>query len=816
MKLKSLRKYVVWFIATVLILFTVLPSVEIGAYAEEINGEVDEGIGEVTYENQNADYFEQTGSDYLGIEIIEIDDEPVLVEDAETATDSDADYGYSINSFSLYSSEDYISTKDFSVYGNSYIRDYLNDAERTFYDCLDDVCRAYLTGTKDVPLKEYNNGSSSAYVLSDNGIVYSGLTKERAKEILGVFSYQNPQYYFLSYRWLSNSSKIWPVCYEAFTDGDTRASVTEELFSRVDGWVDQVNIGADDYEKEKLAENIICANTIYLSDSGVNGGQEQPYAKFADYGWTGYDQSAYSMIMLGTTVCAGYSKSFQMLMNASGVLTIGVTGYTSVGHAWNKVRIGGYWYDIDVTWDDGSGGNRTTSQGTYRNKRDADFSMSGHNLDSIYSQIAPGCILDFNENEWNTYYSIPATGISIDGSKDIILYRFEDENTVDIETRIIPEAADNDGYIVRVEDESIAYAVYHTVLPVNPGETYVTVISEDGSFKDSRKVIVYEKFSKQPAPAIENITQNSVTLAEPDDSNLFTYEYSKDKINWQRSNEFTGLSPGTGYTFYIRMAGTTYYLASDASDGVYVTTLKDEKSESNNNSNTDTGSSGSSGNTGGTGNSGSQPSQTDKKTVPSNSYTLSSGGIYVMSTAPEIVAGCIAKPSNSNAVVEYRWVACNQDDQKWFEVSPWTKNNQWLRWRPETNGNYIVVCYARVVGNEDASLIQQSVGITAHPHIKGICQMPYTGEGGGFLIGVETYDNPNQSYRYEMLILDCTLLAKNLPAWTYTTGQCGVASGNALWTVWQPQYGYYWTLFRIYDKNGKLIDEQCYGFVNAY
>ncbi|MBQ7707984.1 MAG: L,D-transpeptidase [Lachnospiraceae bacterium] len=101
-------------------------------------------------------------------------------------------------------------------------------------------------------------------------------------------------------------------------------------------------------------------------------------------------------------------------------------------------------------------------------------------------------------------------------------------------------------------------------------------------------------------------------------------------------------------------------------------------------------------------------------------------------------------------------------------------------------------------------------------YIKGKCQMPYTGEGGGYLIGVESFENPNQSYRYEMLILDCTLLAENKTAWIYSTGQCGVAEGNALWTIWQPQYGYYWTLFRVFDENGNMLDEACFGFVNAY
>ena len=64
-----------------------------------------------------------------------------------------------------------------------------------------------------------------------------------------------------------------------------------------------------------------------------------------------------------------------------------------------------------------------------------------------------------------------------------------------------------------------------------------------------------------------------------------------------------------------------------------------------------------------------------------------------------------------------------------------------------------------------------------------------------------------------MLILDCTLYAQGLPAWTYTTGQC-VVPDNCLWTVWQPKYGYYWTLFRVYDESGTLLDEVCFGFEN--
>jgi len=190
-----------------------------------------------------------------------------------------------------------------------------------------------------------------------------------------------------------------------------------------------------------------------------------------------------------------------------------------------------------------------------------------------------------------------------------------------------------------------------------------------------------------------------------------------------------------------------------------------------------------------------------------------SRGIYVAENSPtRILAGMTTNYTDKSGL-EYRWIACKQEDEKWFEVSGWTQGNEWLDWSPDMYGNIILVCQVRQVGDE-ASMVESSVGIQHHI-IKGKCQMPYTGEGGGYLIGVETYVNPNQSYRYELLILDCTLLAQGKDAWIWSTGQHTVPE-NAFWAVWQPKYGYYWTLFRIYDKDGNLLDEECYGFVNAY
>ena len=60
----------------------------------------------------------------------------------------------------------------------------------------------------------------------------------------------------------------------------------------------------------------------------------------------------------GVCVCDGYAKAFYFLCKASGIESVLIQGNAvnsagkPEGHAWNKVKINGKWYCIDVTWDD--------------------------------------------------------------------------------------------------------------------------------------------------------------------------------------------------------------------------------------------------------------------------------------------------------------------------------------------------------------------------------------------------------------------------------------------------------------------------------
>lgn len=100
------------------------------------------------------------------------------------------------------------------------------------------------------------------------------------------------------------------------------------------------------------------------------------------------DQSAYSAIVGDETVCAGYSKAFQYLMQRAGIPTYFCVGWggglVSGGmHGWNIVNLGKKYVNVDVTWDD-----QEPLIYEFYNKPDSDF----HRHKRMFnSQYLPAC-----------------------------------------------------------------------------------------------------------------------------------------------------------------------------------------------------------------------------------------------------------------------------------------------------------------------------------------------------------------------------------------------------------------------------------------
>lgn len=70
----------------------------------------------------------------------------------------------------------------------------------------------------------------------------------------------------------------------------------------------------------------------------------------------------------GKGICMSYALAYQRILQEMKIPCIYVKGKN---HAWNMVKIGKWWYNVDVTWDD-----RITGRYRYFLKSDRDF--SGH------------------------------------------------------------------------------------------------------------------------------------------------------------------------------------------------------------------------------------------------------------------------------------------------------------------------------------------------------------------------------------------------------------------------------------------------------
>lgn len=103
------------------------------------------------------------------------------------------------------------------------------------------------------------------------------------------------------------------------------------------------------YEKEKYVYNTLIDGITYDLGSEMN-------------------QSAYSALVNGRSVCAGYARAYQYLLRQLGIPCYYCTGYAGEDHAWNIVRLDDGYYNVDPTWGDVEG-----SRYAFFNKSDADY-----------------------------------------------------------------------------------------------------------------------------------------------------------------------------------------------------------------------------------------------------------------------------------------------------------------------------------------------------------------------------------------------------------------------------------------------------------
>ena len=102
----------------------------------------------------------------------------------------------------------------------------------------------------------------------------------------------------------------------------------------------------------------------------------------------------YGALCLGTAVCEGYARAYQLLLEQVGVSCAYVAS-ESMGHGWNMVELGGAWYHVDVTWDDPS-----------INGRDDGF---GASVSHAYFLKSDSYMRDHEHYGWGAAHSAPSS-----------------------------------------------------------------------------------------------------------------------------------------------------------------------------------------------------------------------------------------------------------------------------------------------------------------------------------------------------------------------------------------------------------------------
>ena len=121
----------------------------------------------------------------------------------------------------------------------------------------------------------------------------------------------------------------------------------------------------DAYSREKYVHDYLIQNVVYDASAPL-------------------DQSAYSALVNGRSVCAGYARAFQYVCQKLGIPAYYCAGTSGEDHAWNIVKLGDGYYNVDVTWDDSD-----PSTYDYFNKTDGDY--SGTHVRKSLSVYLPAC-----------------------------------------------------------------------------------------------------------------------------------------------------------------------------------------------------------------------------------------------------------------------------------------------------------------------------------------------------------------------------------------------------------------------------------------
>ena len=161
------------------------------------------------------------------------------------------------------------------------------------------------------------------------------INKDKLSDIIEAVYNDNPNLFWVntnySYKYIEEGQVVQITLSYNYTSKNLEES--KSLFEeKVNQIVEEASLYTDDYYKEKYVHDALIKMNKYDENEKLN-------------------QSAYSALVKGKTVCAGYSRAFMYIMNKLGIRTYYITGDSNGDHSWNIVELENEYYNVDLTWD---------------------------------------------------------------------------------------------------------------------------------------------------------------------------------------------------------------------------------------------------------------------------------------------------------------------------------------------------------------------------------------------------------------------------------------------------------------------------------
>jgi hypothetical protein len=214
----------------------------------------------------------------------------------------------------------------------------------------------------------YRQIYANAVALNKDFVPIESVPVSEMKDVLESVYNDHPELFWLNTAFVCKYDKN-KICAELGLDfnelAENLSDANIKLGNRMSEILSQVQYLGSNYEKEKAVHDILIDEISYNDGADMN-------------------QSVYSALVNGETVCAGYARAMQYLMQRLGIPCYYCTGYAGQNHAWNIVLLDDGYYNVDVTWDDTPGGEYD-----YFNRTDADY--AGTHVRQSLSVNLPQC-----------------------------------------------------------------------------------------------------------------------------------------------------------------------------------------------------------------------------------------------------------------------------------------------------------------------------------------------------------------------------------------------------------------------------------------